>query len=163
MNFSNYTTTSSANLSRWKIILINGYSNQIDLNNFSLPRCFATSLLPALVLILLLTSLILSLPTATDAQRASSSAISGKRSVHTRRTPNSRVPPSASRIGIPPRSSHRYKNSTTRMGVRSVYSPLSARYSPGVPIQTSNASICCVFKSPLIYILSMRDYAVHTR
>ena len=40
---------------RWKIIPINGYSNQIDLNNFSLPL--------ALALTLLLTSLILSVST----------------------------------------------------------------------------------------------------
>ena len=72
MNFSNYTITSSANSLRWKIIPINGYSNQIDLNNFSLPRYLATSPPPVLVLTLLLTSLILFLSTASSAQHASS-------------------------------------------------------------------------------------------
>ena len=58
-------------MSRWKIILINGYSNQTDLNNFSLPRYLATSLPLASVRILLLTSLILFLSTTTSAQSAS--------------------------------------------------------------------------------------------
>ena len=68
MNFSNYTTMSLANSLRWKIIPINGYSNQIDLNNCSLPRYLATSPPPVLVLTLLLTSLILSLSTTISAQ-----------------------------------------------------------------------------------------------
>ena len=71
MNFSNYTTMSSANSLRWKIIPINGYSNQIDLNNFSLPRYLAASLPPALVYTLFLILLILSLSTTISAQSVS--------------------------------------------------------------------------------------------
>ena len=63
-------------MSQWRIILINGYSNQIDLNNFSLPRYLATSLPPALALTLLLTSLTLFLSTAIGAQNASPLPIS---------------------------------------------------------------------------------------
>ena len=70
MNFSNYITTSLANWSRWKTVLINAYSNQIDLNNFSPPRPFAASPPPALALTLLLTSLILSLSTIISTQHA---------------------------------------------------------------------------------------------
>lgn len=70
MNFSNYITTSLANWSRWKIIPINGYCNQIDLNKYSPPRPLATSLSLALVRTLLLTFLILALPAAIGAQYA---------------------------------------------------------------------------------------------
>ena len=63
MNFSNYITSSLANWSRWKIILINGYSNQIDLNDFSLPCRLAALLPPSLGRALLFTLVILSLST----------------------------------------------------------------------------------------------------
>ncbi len=72
MNFSNYTITSLANSLRWKINLINGYSNQIDLNNFSSPRLLASSLPPSLSRALLLTLVILSLSTVIGIRNASS-------------------------------------------------------------------------------------------
>ncbi len=159
MNFSNYTTTSSANLSRWKIILINGYSNQIDLNNFSLPRCLATSLLPALVLILLLTSLILSLPTATDAQRASSSAISG----------SAQFTPGELLIRVSPRAQAEleYLHAKSplqklhdRMGVRSVY-----RLFPHVTHPESNPNLERIyllrFQIPIDLHTINASYAAH--
>ena len=159
MNFSNCTTTSSANLSRWKIILINGYSNQIDLNNFSLPRCLATSLLPALVLILLLTSLILSLPTATDAQRASSSAISG----------SAQFTPGELLIRVSPRAQAEleYLHAKSplqklhdRMGVRSVY-----RLFPHVTHPESNPNLERIyllrFQMPVDLHAIKADYAAH--
>ena len=159
MNFSNYTTTSSANLSRWKIILINGYSNQIDLNNFSLPRCLATSLLPALVLILLLTSLILSLPTATDAQRASSFAISG----------SAQFTPGELLIRVSPRAQAEleYLHAKSplqklhdRMGVRSVY-----RLFPHVTHPESNPNLERIyllrFQIPIDLHTINASYAAH--
>ena len=159
MNFSNYTTTSSANLSRWKIILINGYSNQIDLNNFSLPRCLAASLLPALVLILLLTSLILSLPTATDAQRASSFAISG----------SAQFTPGELLIRVSPRAQAEleYLHAKSplqklhdRMGVRSVY-----RLFPHVTHPESNPNLERIyllrFQIPIDLHTINASYAAH--
>ena len=68
MNFFNYTITSLANLSQLRILLINGYFNRIDLNNFSLPRCLAASLPLALAPTLFLILLILSLSTIIGAQ-----------------------------------------------------------------------------------------------
>ena len=159
MNFSNYTTTSSANLSRWKIILINGYSNQIDLNNFSLPRCLATSLLPALVLILLLTSLILSLPTATDAQRASSSAISGSAQF----TPGELLIRVSSRAQAELEYLHAkspLQKLHDRMGVRSVY-----RLFPHVTHPESNPNLERIyllrFQIPIDLHTINASYAAH--
>ena len=159
MNFSNYTTTSSANLSRWKIILINGYSNQIDLNNFSLPRYLATSLPPALVLTLLLTSLILSLPTAIDAQRASSSAISG----------SAQFTPGELLIRVSPRAQAEleYLHAKSplqklhdRMGVRSVY-----RLFPHVTHPESNPNLERIyllrFQIPVDLYTIKASYAAH--
>ena len=112
MNFSNYTITSLANLSQWRILLINGYSNQTDLNNFSLPL--------ASVRILLLTLLILSLSTTTSAQSASTLPIADR----------SQFTPGELLIRVTPKAQAELERLHTKsplqqlynqMGVRSIY------------------------------------------
>ena len=117
MNFSNYTTTSSVNTLRWKIIPINGYCNQIDLNNFSPPRPLATSLPLALVRILLLTFLILSLPAAIGAQSvfAADNSHSTQGELLIRVTPKAQAELERLHNQAPLQKLH------DQMGVRSVY------------------------------------------
>ena len=159
MNFSNYTTTSLANLLRWKIILINGYSNQIGLNNFSPPHYLATSLPPVLVRTLPLTLLILSLLTAIGAWNAFSFPISDNPQftpgeLLIRVTPKAQAELERFHAKAPLQTLH------NRMGVRSIY-----RLFPRLTHPESNPNLERIyllrFQIPVDLHALKADYAAH--
>ena len=151
MNFSYYTVMSSANLSRWKIILINGYSNQTDLNNFSLP--------PALGPTLLLILLILSLSTTIGAQSVFALPIAD----------NSRFAPGELLIRVTPKAQAEWERLHAksplqklhnRMGVRSIYPLFPHIAHPGANPNLKRTYLLR-FQIPIDLHGIKSDYAAH--